>query len=175
MKKLFLYRLYHHSRIAFLLSVIFIVVYAVLFIKKIDMVLFPYNNMFSLSSNQNMTAITHGVKINNNPVVYTHYSYWKKDLLETSVAKYALYQEKNKKVFLGEYLYEKQWSNATKLFLEKHLTPQSADSWPVWYCNFAGYNIQTNDIIEIYRYKLDFNTSYTRIIDSSLVYKTIAP
>jgi glycosyltransferase involved in cell wall biosynthesis len=47
LKKLFLFRLYKHSPIAFIAVVIFILLYLFFSYKKMDMIIFPYNDMFS--------------------------------------------------------------------------------------------------------------------------------
>ena len=140
-----------------------------------DMLLFPYNNMFALSADKNMTAITYGMKLNGNSIFYTHQPYWKKDFLEMAVSKYAHYVERDNKVLLNEYLIEKKWPNAAKSFLENRLTPYNAEYWPVWYCNFAGYSVSPDATIEIYAYRFDYKNSIPSIIDSSLVYKINAP
>lgn len=175
MQRLFLYRLYHHSRIAFLLVVVFVVFYAILFFKKMDMVLFPYNNMFSLSSDNKKTVITYRIKINQKPVNYTKRLYWKKDFLETSLSKYVIYHGNGNKVLLHEYLYQKNLPDNLKFILEERLTPHAAGSWPVWYANFAGWKTSPNESVEIYQYSIDFNGLSPVVTDSLTVYKIQIP
>ena len=139
------------------------------------MVLFPYNNMFALSANNNSIASTYGMKLNGNKILFTNRLYWKKDFLETSVSTFGFFVQNNNKVFLNNYLEETKWPKRSKSFFEKKLTPHFVEMWPIWYCNFAGYTVPSNATIELYKYRIDYNESYPKLIDSSLVYRINTP
>jgi hypothetical protein len=177
MKQLFLYRLLKHSTPAFIFVVLFISFYAITFFKKMDMVLFPFNNMYTVDFTKNKTATTYAMKINGNMVKITHQPYWKKDFLETSLNVYSKYIRYHRKVFLDDYIPYKFHNEQTRKILLHGLTPDktTAMSWPAWYVHFAGYNLPANSTIELTQYNFLLDKEQAVLKDSISIFKEIFP
>ena len=67
---------------------LYIFMYAFFFMKKMDMVMFPYNSMFSIDFSNDYSTNTYHLKVDDQPVNFTHYWWWKKDFMETSLRTY---------------------------------------------------------------------------------------
>lgn len=175
MKQLYLYRLFKHAPWAFTIIALFIISYAVVFYKKMDMTFFPYNSMYTIDFTKNYTAITYAMKINGEMIKITHRPYWKKDFLETSLSSYSKYISHNRSVFLDDYIHQKFTKEQTRKFLLERLTPDNSASnqWPYWYAHFAGYPIPENALIEIWQYHFRFDNGRTILVDSLSIYNTI--
>lgn len=174
MKRLYLYRLYKHSRPAFMFAVLFISFYTVSFYKKMDMVFFPYTGMYAVDFTKSSKATTYAMKIDGIPVKITHQPYWKKDLLETSLNAYCRYFKNNSKVFLNDYLEYKFSSKTVRDFLNVHLTPGIKDiaGWPAWYVRAAGYKAPKGASVTLIQYNFLFEKNDAKLIDSVLIYVT---
>ena len=142
-----------------------------------DMVFFPYNNMYSVDFTGNNTATTYSMKVNGGIIKITHQPYWKKDFLETSLNGYCKYMLHNKKVFLDDYLNSKFSYEPTRNILLRNLTPSKTTVayWPRWYIAFAGYPITSNATMELWQYNFKYEGEEALITDSISIYKTILP
>ncbi len=177
MKQLFLYRLLRHSKTAFLFAILFISCFAVTFYKKMDMVFFPYNSMYSIDFNKASKTSTYAAKINGRLVRITPNLYWKKDFLETSLNGYCRYIQHDNKTFLEDYIHYKFSDVGMRNFLLNQLTPgkAAASNWPAWYVDFAGYKPPPNATLELMRYEFSFDQQQPKLTDSISLYKTILP
>lgn len=175
MHRAFLYRLFRHSKPAIILAVCFILFYAVSISKKMDMIFFPYNNMYAIDFSGNTTTHTYALKINGNPVKITGNLYWKKDMLETSLNGYCRYIKHGRKVFLHDYIPYKFKNEQLQHVLVEKLTPDEhlAYKWPYWFARTAGYPLKPGDDIEFMEYRFNLSDGKAVIFDSSSIYKTI--
>ena len=172
MKRLFLFRLYKFSRPAFFFVLLFIIFYAVVFYKKMDMVIFPYNNMFALKTSPEISPSTYAMRINGKLVPITDFPYWKKDFLETSLFNFAKFLQQGEKVFLEDYLKAKGYSKWAGGILNDRLLPDKngAKHWPVWYTDFANQDIKAGDTYEIVRYNFEFTDDNYKLNDSVIIF-----
>lgn len=175
MKHSFLYRLFKHSLPAFVFAAIFLLFYAITINKKMDMIFFPYNNMYAIDFSGTSTSSTYAMKINGNQVTITHNLYWKKDLLETSLNGYCRYLQHNRKVFLDDYLSYKFSNEQLRNLLTSHLTPDdsTAVNWPYWFAKTAGYTLPAGSEIEFLQYHFNLRDHKAVLLDSVSIYKTI--
>jgi hypothetical protein len=170
MKRSFLYQLYHHSKKAFVLALAFIVCYAVIISKKMDMVFFPHNSMYAQPPGNMPAGSTYMMWVNGTPVKISARLYWKKDFLESSLATYTKYIIGGQKVYLDHYI-----GNATtakRAWLLNSLTPSEhlAKEWPLWFARFAGYSFQGPASIDIFQYNYIFKNNKAILTDSARVY-----
>lgn len=174
MKKWYLYRLFQHSRFWFLLAVLFIITYGVLYSKKMSMMLFPYNSMYSIDFYHNKTGEMYAMKVDGRVVPITDKWYWKKDFLETSLRGFVHYTEDSNRVFLDHYIPYKFHRNSTRQFLLSKLTPGQIDAhqWAKWYLKFAGERIAPGQNLEVYTYHFEITENGFKITDSTRVWKS---
>jgi hypothetical protein len=167
----FLYRLYKYSKAGFFLSIIFIVSFVFFFFKKMDMALFPYNDMFSVNKKAD-TVFAYGLKANGELVKITSFPYWKKDFLETSLNTYVKYVEHDRRVFMDYYIKSKQFSSTVENLLHDRLTPGklAANAWPAWYSAYAGHTNYPPVEYGIERYSLVLRNGQVKVLDSSFVH-----
>lgn len=157
--------------------VLFMICYTILFYKKMDMVFFPYNSMYTIDFTKSNKAVTYTMKINGNIVKITNQPYWKKDFLETSLAGYCNYILHDRTVFLDNYINQKFRNEQARNILLNRLTPgkTAAINWPRWYARFAGYTIPENAAIELWQYDLSYEKGNAVLTDSLSIYKTSLP
>jgi len=168
MKKIFLIRCYEYSKIGCYLSILFIIFYTVASFKKMDMVIFPYNDMFSHTAPFNDRIQTNALYVNGKRVDITSRLYWKKDFMETSLRNYAAYQQNGQKVPLENYLNKK---NYPEWFNQKVVAdPLKVAHWPRWYLHYAGLGQEFDSLI-IYSFTMAKTINGLRVIDSELIYK----
>lgn len=174
-KKSFLFRLFCHSKIAFGLSIAYILAYAVFFEKKMDMVFFPYNSMFSSKETEFANPVMYAVKINNTPIGITHHLYWKKDFLEQAPVKYAEYVSQNKISYLENFITRKNIPFGFRNLLLKNCTPHktSDNEWFRWYANFSGVQHKQNADYKLMKYNLAFINGNMSVKDSFLIITSI--
>ncbi len=174
MQHAYLYRLFRHSKPAFIFVVCFILFYAATISKKMDMIFFPYNNMYAIDFSANAGSSTYAIKINGNPVKITGNLYWKKDMLETSLNGYCRYLKHNRKVFLHDYIPYKFKNEQLQHRLIDKLTPgeKQAYQWPKWFANAAGYMLKPGDEIEFMEYRFNLADGQAAMLDSAAIYKT---
>lgn len=175
MQRAFLYRLFRHSKPAFILAVCFILFYAATISKRMDMIFFPYNNMYAIDFSGNSTTGTYALKINGNPVKITGNLYWKKDMLETSLNGYCRYLKHNRKVFLHDYIPTKFNDEQLQHLLLEKLTPDEskAGRWPYWFAGTAGYPLNPGTEIEFMEYRFNLAGGKAVLLDSTSIHKTI--
>jgi hypothetical protein len=151
-------------------------VYITLFYKKMDMMPFPYNNMFS-QQNQETTHTTYFVKLNGKLIPYTSFMYWKKDFIEQAGYKYHEYIGLQQKNYLANYIAVKPWSPSTKALLEQRLTPSKLDfpTWVKWYTTFANAAIPKHAQFELVAYSAKFNSNQTYEFQSETISNCIIP
>lgn len=172
MNSFFFYKLFRHSKFAFLCVIIFVVAYLISFSKKMDMALFPYNNMYSSVQSKNIKC--YYLKINGHRIHYTHFMYWKKDFLEQSITKYASYVKENHKNYLNIFIGEKIKSDHLKSATESVLSPGNVDfkNWSNWIVSYANYKADTGDYFELIEYKLIIKNGIPVVSDSLILVST---
>lgn len=177
MKQVYLYRLFRYSKVGFSFLMLFILIYAITFYKKMDMIFFPYNAMYAVDFQHSNKASTYAMKLNGNLVKITRHLYWKKDFLETSLHAYAQYLQKDRRVFLDDYLTYKFKNDHVRSVLSNGLTPNREDAiqWPSWFIKTAGYDPIHGSILEILRYDFLLDHQKAILYDSARIYKSILP
>ncbi len=165
----FIIRLYHHSRFAFVIVALYLILYAFFFIKKMDMVVFPYNSMFAIDFSDNNTSETYQLKIDGKAVRFTNKWWWKKDFMETSLKRYALLLHDTP--YIEKYIaYAYANKSYRELFLNQ-LKPSTTDKskWLFWYAKFGNVNLKKGQVFSIWQYRLHFEKEIISI-DSSLIF-----
>ncbi len=172
MNSTFLYKLFNHSKWAFVCVMVFIVTYFVCMYKKMDMVIFPYNSMYS--SIQETEIACYYLKMNGQRVHYSKFMYWKKDFLEQSITKYAGYVIQNKNNYLNYYINEKVKNKNQHIIIQNALTPGKVDfkGWAKWFATFAGIKVNTHDNFELVKYNVQIKNSKLSILDSTILCST---
>ena len=175
MKKLFLYKLFKESKIFFLFTVAFILGYAIVLSKQMDMLIFPINSMFSNTTAKDFSTSTYALKLNGKLVKITADPYLKKDFSENSLQVFSKWIKADRKDFMTELL-ERKIADSTKRisFLNK-LTPpkQTVETWPIWFLKFHHIKINAGDNIEIWEYSFNLKKNQFALKDSSLITKQI--
>lgn len=172
MSSTFLYKLLKHSKWAFAVVILYMVIYFVCLYKKMDMAMFPFNNMYSNS--QNAETSCYYLKLNGQRIHYTHFMYWKKDFLEQSVTKYAGYVNQNQHDYLNMYIDEKIKNKQQNSNIKKALTPNVVDfkTWSTWYANYAGIKVNPNDHFELVKYNVEIKNGMAAVLDSNTLCST---
>ena len=169
LKQTFLYRLFVHSKTGFGVVLFILIFYSVTFSKRMGMIFFPYNNMFTVDFTKTNQAFTYAVKINGEMIPITGYLYWKKDFLESSLTTYVEYIENGYTLYLESYLKSKRAGNS----IVKNLLPQKelAAKWPLWFARFAHHSYSMPAKIEILQYNYVFKDGKAVLTDSGSIYK----
>jgi len=172
MSSTFLFKLLKHSKWAFVVVILYMAIYFVFLYKKMDMALFPYNNMYSNIQTKKFTS--YYLKINDQRIAYSHFKNWKKDFLEQSVTKYAEYVCRNKNNYLNIYIDEKVKNNYKNSLIKKALTPGEVDFkvWSTWYASYAGIKVKPNDNFELIKYNVGIENGKVAILDSNILCST---
>ena len=172
MNSTFLYKLFKHNKWAFAVVIVYMAIYFVCVYKKMDMTLFPYNNMYSNTQHSESTCCY--LKINGQRINYTQFMYWKKDFLEQSVTKYADYVNQNQHNYLNIYIDEKVKNKHRNSIIKKGLTPGVVDfkSWARWYATYAGVKVQPNDNFELVKYNVEIENGMAAVLDSNVLCAT---
>ena len=175
MKKIFLYKLFKESKIFFLFTVAFILGYAIVLSKQMDMLIFPINSMFSNTTAKDFSTSTYAVKLNGKLTKITEDPYLKKDFSENSLQVFSKWIKADRKDLITE-LIKRKITDSTKriLFLTK-LTPpkQTVETWPIWFLKFHHIKINAGDNIEIWEYRFNLKKNLFALKDSSLITKQI--
>ncbi|MBU3713897.1 MAG: hypothetical protein FGM46_03010 [Ferruginibacter sp.] len=174
MQKTFLFRLYRHSKVAFIVMLLFMGGYVFFFFKKMDTVMFPYNGMFASSAENKNHSTIYAIRLNGKRIPYSNRMYWKKDFLEQSLSGYISFQQQQSS-YLKTYLDSKQWGAGAKDFLRAGLIPSNIEAWPLWYCKFAGSEVPSGSVVELFAYTFDFKDGQPVMTDSSMMYKLAIP
>lgn len=177
MKKTFLSRLFAHSKPAGIACILFIFVYALLLYKKMDMTLFPLNAMFAYERPNSRPLTGYRLWVNDDPADFTKFPYWKKDLMETSLAVYARYHENNQTTFLRSYFDQKKSSWLWAGTWQERLIPDASyiGLWPVWYARKAGLEAPPGTNIRLLRYQLVWASGRPMVSDSIIIYQSVIP
>jgi hypothetical protein len=140
-----------------------------------DMIVFPYNDMFSSQIENSTFKKCYFVKLNNDRIKFTDFPYWKKDILEQATLKYANYINNNNQNQLSFFLKSKIHDSSNLFFWESRLTPSQKDpsDWLIWYVKFSGNKINKNDSISLVEYNVSTTTEFPMIMDSFIICKTI--
>ncbi len=158
-----------------MLMLLFIGCYVFFFFKKMDTMMFPYNGMFAFpAENKNLSTI-YVIQLNGKRISYSNRLYWKKDFLEQSLSGYISFQQQHQSNYLQTYIDGKQWAAGTKKFLRAGLVPSNIETWPLWYCKFAGYEVPSGSVVELLSYTYDFRDGQPVLTDSSMLYKITIP
>jgi len=141
-----------------------------------DMIVFPYNDMFSSQIQHSTFKKCYFVKLNNDRIKFTDFPYWKKDILEQAPLKYANYINNNNQNQLSFFLKSKIHDSSTLFFWESRLTPSQKDPsvWLIWYVKFSGNKINKNDSISLVEYNVSTTTYFPMLMDSFIICKTIS-
>ena len=172
MSSTFLYKLLKHSKWAFAVMILYMVIYFVCLYKKMDMAIFPNNNMYSNSKNEETSC--YYLKLNGQRIHYTQFMYWKKDFLEQSVTKYAGYLNQHQNNYLSIYIDEKINNKQQNSNIKKALTPNVVDfkTWGTWYATYAGIEVQPNDYYELVKYNVETENGMAVVLDSNVLCST---
>jgi len=140
-----------------------------------DMIFFPYNDMFSYQIKNSKSQKSYFVKLNNDRIKFTDFPYWKKDILEQAPLKYTNYIINKKQNQIGIFLKSKIHDSSNLFFWQSRLTSLEKDpsDWLIWYVKFSGNKINNNDSISLVEYNVSTATDFPMIMDSFTVCKTI--
>ncbi len=141
-----------------------------------DMLLFPYNSMFSMSPDNKRIVSTYAIKLNGERINYSNHMYWKKDFIEQSLTKFAAYMLRGHTNYLETFIDQYPENKLTR-FSKKKLVPDKkiSNGWPVWFCRYAGFPANRGAMIELIKYDFDKTNNIFFVKDSSVIYKMIAP
>jgi hypothetical protein len=140
-----------------------------------DMIVFPYNDMFSSKIQNSKFKKSYFVKLNDERIKISHFPYWKKDILEQTPSKYTSYFNANHQNQLSFFLKSKFKDSSTLFFLENRLMPSKTNQayWLRWYVGFSGKKLNKGDSILLVEYSISNETNFPKLIDSSTICKTI--
>lgn len=174
LKKLFIIRLYHHSKLAFVLIMLYIFMYAFFFFKKMDMVMFPYNSMFSIDFTNDYSTDTYQLKLDDQPVNFTHQWWWKKDFMETSLRTYV--SMLNDVPYIEKYINYAYANKPYHQLLLQQLKPSlNNHRWLAWYANFGNQKTNASTVFSIWKYHLFFSNGAIAIDSSLLLHQKLQP
>lgn len=170
-KKLFIYKLYSHSRPAFIFVAAFLLLYAFFFFKKMDMTFFAYNSMFVSKLPARQTS-AYALKVNDRIVPISGKLWWRKDFLESSLNGFSAFLQNERSTYLRQFLTTRIKNPVSKQFFLSRLTPQDADAadFISHYAAVAGIRLQPADKIEIVEYTLQFSSNAVERTDSGTIY-----
>jgi hypothetical protein len=122
--------------------------------KKMDWVFFPYNNMFASSKTQLEGIKSYGLKKNDTLISISQFSYWKKDLLEQSIAHYAYYISHDNKQYTDIFFQHRKQSGKAIRFIGGRLQtpPTDFEAWSTWYLKQAKQTFKNGDSISLIMY-----------------------
>ena len=175
MTKIFLYRLFKESKIFFLFTVAFIIGYAIVLSKQMDMLIFPINSMFSNTTAKDFSTSTYAIILNGKLIKITEDLYLKKDFSENSLQVFSKWIKADRKNLMTELLERRIADSTKRILLLTKLTPpkQTVKTWPIWFLKFHHIKINAGDNIEIWEYKLNLEKNQFSLKDSALITKQI--
>lgn len=134
---------------------LYLMFWAILILKKMDWVLFPYNDMFSGKIKSVSHSKYYSLKVNGKNVEISDYWYWKKDMLEQSIQKYAVYSQNNNMQYSDHFFLSRLDKNMIyqKLYTQLKTPEISFKEWTLWYLNQAGYKTDYQDKVELIEYR----------------------
>lgn len=142
--------------------------------KKMDLILFPYNDMFSGHSISSDTFYHYGLKQNGRLIRITEKPYWKKDLLEQSIKNYAFFlQNHNLQYSDVFFISRKEKSPILNPFYNQLKTKEFLfEDWATWYLNQSGEKANKLDHLELVKYKGHSHQSKIIFFDSLVIKST---
>ena len=175
MKKIFLYKLFKESKIFFLFTVAFILGYAIVLSKQMDMLIFPINSMYSSTTAKDFSTSTYAVKLNGKLIKITEDPYLKKDFSENSLQVFSKWIKADRKDLITQLLERRIADSTKRILLLTKLTPpkETVQTWPIWFLKFNHIEINTGDNIEIWEYNFDLEKNQFALKDSALITKQI--
>ena len=171
MSNFFLIKVYRSNKIFFYFIISFLFLYSISFSKKMDMLFFPYNNMFAEKGQFTNSSQTTALKINGILIPITSDFYLKKDFSEISMFNFGKWVDNDSKDFMFRYLVQKKIPLDIKNILIKNLTsPLYAKyTWPIWNAEFHNITIRVNDTLSVWRYNLKIINNEMVVSDSSIL------
>ncbi len=127
--------------------------------------------MYSVDFTKQYSASAYAFKLNGNLVKITKNLYWKKDFMEASLLSFARYKLNNDEEYMQRYLQAAIPNKVRRNFLLSRLSPskQAAAAWPSWFIQFAGYNVNDSDSIQLIQYDFIFLGNKVMLKDSSII------
>lgn len=179
MKKTFLYRFFSYSKTGFLLLMIYMVCYASCMYKKMDMLMFPYNDMFSHNASQEATTSKDDqinyLKVNGQKIPYTHFPYWKKDFIEQQNHYYGHFLQRGNQNHIDLLIDKRIQSNDWNHFLHRRLSniKLSFEQWARWYAEYANVKLSEGDKLQLIEYTVRKTENSPIIIDSTIISQAV--
>ena len=142
--------------------------------KKMDFILFPYNDMFSGHSISSDTFCHYGLKQNGKLVNITDKPYWKKDLLEQSIKNYAFFLKHQNAQYSDVFFNSRKEKYPFLNPIYNQLKTQNFrfEDWAVWYLDQSGEKANNLDRLELVKYNWYNHQSKVFLIDSSVIKST---
>lgn len=145
-------------------------VYLCTWVKKMDMLFFPYNDMFSRVSQPMVQAYVYYVKVNGQRIPYSHLPYHKKELMENMPRRYAEYVQDQRHSPLDRF-----WLQYVPALQKHRPPPVDFPTWANGYLQLAGIKKSTSMQIELMRYTLDVSKPLPHLTDSTLLQQVHVP
>ncbi len=139
-----------------------------------DMIVFPYNDMFSCQNQNSKFKKCYFVKLNNERIKFTHFPYWKKDILEQAPLKYAIYLNSNHHNQISIFLKSKIQDSLILSFWERKLSPSQNDptDWLNWYAGFSEKKLNKGDSLSLVEYSVSTAMELPMFNDSITICKS---
>jgi hypothetical protein len=139
-----------------------------------DMIVFPYNDMFSYQIQKSKIKKCYFVKLNNERIKFTHFLYWKKDILEQAPLKYADYLNSNHQHQISIFLKSKIQDSLKLSFWERKLNPSQNDptDWLNWYSGFSEKKLNKGDSLSLVEYHVSTVKNLPMFTDSFTICKS---
>lgn len=130
--------------------------------------------MFSYQIQKSKIKKCYFVKLNNERIMFTHFPYWKKDILEQAPLKYAGYSNSNHQHQISIFLKSKIQDSSTLFFLEKRLTPTQINpsDWLSWYSGFSEIKSNKGDSLSLVEYLVSTAKNLPMFTDSFTICKS---
>ena len=173
----FLVTLFKKSRIGFMVVVLFFGIWTVAIVKKMDMTLFPLNDMFSSGDRWTDTLTESYVYCNGQPLGYSMLPYWKKDMLQTSAASYVRYVDNKRSTRTEQWLRNRTF-NGIPSWLSQRLfahTIVTDNEWLGGYVNMMGLSMQSEDLLQLRQLRFTVQNGHALIHQIDTITSFIHP
>ena len=106
--------------------------------------------------------------------MFTHFPYWKKDILEQAPLKYAGYLNSNQQYQISIFLKSKIQDSSTLFFWKKRLTPTQINpsDWLSWYSGFSEIKLNKGDSLSLVEYGVSTAKNLPMFTDSFTICKS---